>query len=154
MNLSSEDRSLIEDVVYAYAAGIDGKDRTLFEDVFTEQCVVSMGDFAGPFEGREQFTSFIMHFHAPLDASQHSVTNVRVIELDGDTARVQSAIDALLVNIDHPYGSTFRIVGFYCDQMVRDGSAWKICQRELVPVWTEGNPNVGAWDWEPPRAHT
>ena len=113
------DRGSIEQLIATYSAGIDQKDRALFESVFTDDVQFSMGEYVGPFKSRDELTSFIMHYHAPLDASQHRVANVRIIDFSGDTARVRSAIDAILVKNGHDEGETFRVTGFYEDDVVR-----------------------------------
>jgi uncharacterized protein (TIGR02246 family) len=146
-DISAGDRGALEELIHAYAAGIDQKDADLFNSVFTEDVQFSLGEIVGPFDGLDELSSFMTHFHAPLDASQHRVSNMRIIAFDGAVATVRSAIDAVLVKSDHPEGNTFRITGFYEDEAVKADGRWRIRRRALEPVWSEGNPNVGDWNW-------
>lgn len=39
-------------------------------------------------------------------------------------------------------GPNFIVAGRYEDQLVRKAAGWKIARRELVIMWTDGNPAV------------
>jgi 3-phenylpropionate/cinnamic acid dioxygenase small subunit len=140
----------MNDLVLRYAEAIDTKDWALFRTVFTEDCCMTYGEPWGPLEGLDVLTDFVIHFHEPLEHLRHATTNFRIGAYVGDTARGRCSVEALLVQTGAPGGDTLRVTGVYHDTFVRTGGAWRISRRVFTSFLTEGNPDVGAWDWERP----
>jgi ketosteroid isomerase-like protein len=149
-SIPHDDWIAFHQVLARYAAGIDTKDWELFRTAFTDDCTLTYGEPWGPFADLDELVSFVAYFHAPLDGSQHSVTNLLVTELSDSHAVLRSAVDAVLVQEAHPDGPVFRVSGHYTDRLVRTAQGWRIESREFTAHLNEGNPNVAAWDWERP----
>ncbi|MFC5752411.1 nuclear transport factor 2 family protein [Actinomadura rugatobispora] len=129
----------VERVLLDYATAIDTKDWELFGALFDPDCTMTTA--AGTISGAPALTRHMRDLHAPLDASAHRVTNVDIAETaDGATAR--SYLDALLVRAGHPEGPTFRVVGFYDDELRRSAGGWVILHRAFRAIWREGNAAV------------
>jgi 3-phenylpropionate/cinnamic acid dioxygenase small subunit len=72
---------------------------------------------------------------APVSCLWHFISNI-VIDLDGDTADVESYHIAVIIR-DEPNGQTeTRIGGRYLDKMTRRDGRWGIVRREVVFDWS------------------
>lgn len=129
------DRAGVTDALYRYCTAIDTKDWALLAACFVPEATA---DYRGRhFPDAASIVRYMADIHRDLDGSAHRLTNV-VVQLDGDTARTTSYVDALLVDADHPDGPTFHVVGTYADALRRDGASWRIVERRFVDLWTEG----------------
>jgi 3-phenylpropionate/cinnamic acid dioxygenase small subunit len=134
--MSDAEVSSITATLIAYATAIDTKDWTLFRSLFTADCVFDGGGHR--FHGVDPLTDHMRALHEPLDGSRHHLGNF-VIEVDGESARATSYLDALLVRRRHPDGPTLRVTGSYEDQLRRESGRWLIQQRTFRFLWSEGN---------------
>jgi hypothetical protein len=146
--VSPEDWIAMHDAAMRYAAGIDTLDMDLFRSAFKEDVVMTYGEPWGPIEGIDALVGFIDPFHRRLDATQHSTTNFRVVEYQGDTAITRCAVDALLVLRGHPGGDWFRRDGHYIDRMERAPDGWRFAHRAFATVFDSGNLSIVEFDWE------
>lgn len=148
-----EDWVAFHQLLGTYAAAIDGRAWDLLRSVFTIDCRLDYLAPWGVLEGIDTVVDFTRHFHEPLDGSQHLTSNLRVVELSAEKGRMSSAVSAVLVRHRHPAGSTYRVVTFYDDTVLRTSGGWRIRERvSSRPLLVEGNPEVAAWDWQPPAA--
>jgi SnoaL-like domain len=76
-----------------------------------------------------------------MSASQHLISNV-VVRLDGDRAESSCYLQAQHVRTGTAGGDNFIIAGRYDDQLVRGPDGWRIRERRLAVLWTDGNPAV------------
>ncbi|MCY3633618.1 MAG: nuclear transport factor 2 family protein [bacterium] len=83
-----------------------------------------------------------------LDVSHHLVGS-HVVTVDGDRATHQCYLQAQHVLQGTEGGDLWMVAGTYDDKMVRTPDGWRISQRILSRVWTEGNPDVAAPDLRP-----
>jgi hypothetical protein len=143
------DRAGVVDALHRYCTAIDTKDWALLAASFVPE---ARADYRGrAFPDAASIVRYMADIHRDLDGSAHRVTNV-VIELDGDTARTTSLVDALLVDADHPHGPTLHVVGTYRDVLHRDrdgGGIWRIAERRFVDLWTEGERSMLASERSP-----
>ena len=77
----------------------------------------------------------------PLTASQHLLGN-HVVELDGDDGRATCYFQAQHVLTGTEGGDTYIVAGTYRDRVVRAPEGWKIAERQLTVLWTQGNERV------------
>ena len=138
-----DDVSAITATLVAYATAIDTKDWALFRTLFIADCEFKV--FSRRFRGLDELTEHMRVLHEPLDGSLHHLGNF-VIEVDGDSARATTYLDALLVQRDHPEGPTVRIVGSYEDDLRRESGRWLVRQRNFRFLWSEGNTRLVASD--------
>lgn len=146
-DVPASDWIALHDLVMGYAEAIDRKDWELFRALFAEDCVMTYGEPWGPIEGLDALTDFVAYFHAPLDSSRHGTTNFRVSSFDGSMATGRCSVDAMLVQ----GGRTLRVIGVYVDRFARRSGGWHFTERAFASIHSEGDPDVGAWDWQHPR---
>jgi 3-phenylpropionate/cinnamic acid dioxygenase small subunit len=128
-----EDQAAICRTLYEYGSALDYGDRDQFLGCFTRDAeyVVTMrtsGEEAMHFRGHGQLADYFDgHTHAPAAWHKHITTNPDVA-VDGDGAsatsyfiRVDSGADA--------GPATVLASGRYRDELVRDGTRWRISSR-------------------------
>ena len=125
-----EDRQDISDLLVRYATGIDRRDWPLFRTVFTDDCELDYGEI-GIWRGIDAVAEFMEQSHATAGHTMHRLTN-QVIEVDGDTARARTYVDALIMLADNSSG--VNAAGFYDDEFVRTEQAWQIARRRFTQV--------------------
>ncbi len=136
------DRSEIEELMIAYARGIDRAEENLVRSVFHPDATVDFGP--GIFQGAViDFITWAMDVRAGMKAAQHYITNIRV-DLRGDAAFAESYFLAWH-RLDKPTGKEdFFLGGRYLDRLERRpaGAAgvWKIAHRKQVKDWTRTTP--------------
>lgn len=126
------DRAAIERVLFDYCSGIDRCDEELLRSVYHPGAYDDHGVFKGD---AGDFVTFALDSLRTMDrATQHLVSNIR-IDLDGDTARVESYLVARHVR-DSPEGRLLLTFGGrYLDGFERRDGAWKIAHRLVVVDW-------------------
>jgi hypothetical protein len=132
-----DDTRQIINVLNLYGLTIDTQRWELFDQVFMPDVVA---DYTPPayFPDREAIRKSMADFHAPLDGSQHTITNHQVI-VNGDRASSISYVIVRLVRGD----DFFQAGGFYDDTFIRSPAGWRIIKRSYRGNWWRGNPNVG-----------
>ena len=63
-------------------------------------------------------------------------------ELDGDEGRASCYFQAQHVLDGTEGGTTYIVAGTYRDRVVRTPEGWKIAERQLTVLWTQGNERV------------
>jgi hypothetical protein len=127
----------IQQILYRYCRGVDRGDRDLLASVYHPGAIDSHGAFKGP---GSEFADFLTELMDGIpETGQHHITNM-LIDLDGDSARVESYFLAL-----HPGdGGRTLVGGRYLDRFEKRGGAWKIAERTVV-IDAAGLPE-GRWD--------
>jgi hypothetical protein len=125
----------IQQTLYRYCRAVDRGDEALLRSVYHPGAVDRHGAFQGTGEAFAAMLASSMD-RAPR-VGQHHITNI-LIELDGDTANVESYFLAL-----HPLGdiasgeaSHAPVAGRYLDRFEQRGGAWKIADRTVVLDWS------------------
>lgn len=129
----------IVDLTIAYCWALDEHDWAALHRVFLPDAEAELG--AGIERGIEAIVARVSAVLAPLDASQHLVTNHQV-RLDGDRAECRCYFQAQHVRRAAEGGRNFLVGGRYEDEVVRTADGWRIARRRLVPIWRDGNPAV------------
>jgi 3-phenylpropionate/cinnamic acid dioxygenase small subunit len=132
------DRLAISALLYRYARAVDGKDWDLYRSVFTDDAYIdysSAGVIAG---SRDEVAEFLSQGFAAIPMSMHYITNIEVLDIDGDTARVR----AMFYNpmqlpgmIDLSYCG-----GYYYHELVRTPDGWKSRKLTEDNVWFTNRP--------------
>src|SRR5919198_689711 len=118
-SLEISDRLLINDLLDAYAAGVDAKDWDLVRTLFAPDAVLDYTASGGPRGGVDKVVPWLESSLALFAVTQHHITNRR-ITLEGDTARARSSLYNPLVGTDEHGAPTLMFVGgFYNDRFVR-----------------------------------
>jgi SnoaL-like domain len=134
-----EDRLGIVDVAVAYCEALDRRRFDDLHDVFLPDARVDYG--TSVCEGVEAVIDKVRTSIAHLDVTQHLVANHRVA-LDGDAATHSCYLHAQHVRKGTPGGELYVIAGRYDDRLVRTPAGWRIAERVLTRLWTDGNREV------------
>ena len=143
---SVADQLEITAVLHRLARAMDTRDWALLETCFTPDAV---GMFAtGPTRGtaaiREQYEAFL----TPLEATQHLITNTEVTTT-GHSARATSYFHAQHVRTLDDGIAHFVIGGRYDDAMSRTADGWRITERTVAALWSDGDQRVVAATLQP-----
>jgi ketosteroid isomerase-like protein len=133
------DRAAIVQLTIDYCWALDTHDWEALRDVFTPDVVGHLG--AGGQQGCDQIIERVSSVLEPLDDSQHMVTSHQV-RIDGDTATSRCYLHAQHVRHAAEGGPNYVVAGRYEDRFVRTDAGWRIAERRLVVMWTEGNRGV------------
>jgi ketosteroid isomerase-like protein len=134
------DKQAITEVCYRYGIIIDSRDWSRLATCFTPDAQAYYMDMP-PCHGYQAIEDTCRQALSPLDGTQHLIANVTV-DLDGDEADSFCYLQAQHVKTGTPGGDNFMIAGRYLDRFVRTGEGWRIRQRRLEGIWTDGNPAV------------
>jgi 3-phenylpropionate/cinnamic acid dioxygenase small subunit len=132
------DHREIEALLYRYARAVDTKDWELYRSVFTEDAVVdysAMGIPAGP---RDSVAGFLAQGFAAIPWSMHYITNIEILESDGDSATVR----AMFYNPMQLPGMTemSSCGGYYHHRLVRTPDGWRSRSLREDNVWFVNRP--------------
>jgi hypothetical protein len=64
------------------------------------------------------------------------------VRVDGDTATCRCYLVGQHIKQGLPGGEHFIMSGTYSDRLARTADGWRITERSLEILWTEGNPAV------------
>jgi ketosteroid isomerase-like protein len=135
-----QDRQEITELCYRYGLAVDGRDWAALAACFTPDADAYFLDMP-PCHGYQAIEDTCRAALTPLSATQHLVSNV-VVRLDGDRASSTCYLQAQHVRTGTAGGEHFIIAGRYADQLVRTPDGWRIRERRLDLLWTDGNPAV------------
>jgi hypothetical protein len=130
-----DDRQAIIELTTAYCWALDTRSWVDLDDVFTPTATAELG---GTYSGIEAIKERVSTVLTPLDASQHMVSTHQV-RVHGDRATGRCYLQAQHVRADAAGGPTLLVGGHYADELVRTGDGWRIVDRVLTVVWTDGN---------------
>lgn len=137
------DREAIRECLHRYCRGIDRADEEALRSAYWPDATDSHGAYKGNAAG------FIDQALPKLRAGGryfHAICNMG-IDLDGDSATVESYFLALQVSASAPTKQTF-LAGRYLDHFSRRAGEWRIAARTVVYDWLEERerPELAAGD--------
>ncbi|MCQ3811234.1 MAG: nuclear transport factor 2 family protein [Acidimicrobiia bacterium] len=141
----ADERAVIN-LVSQYCWSLDAKNFEELRNVFTPDAFAILG--GTECHGIDAIIKRISSALTRLDVSHHLVGS-HMVEVDGDQASHRCYLQAQHVLKGTEGGDLWLVAGTYEDQLVRTPDGWRIKQRILSRVWTEGNPNVAAPDLRP-----
>ncbi len=130
----------ITEVCFRYGIALDNRDWKTLSTCFTEDAqafYLSMPACHSYAEIEERVRTAL----EPLDATQHLIANVTA-EVNGDEATCICYLQAQHVKTGTSGGDNFTIAGKYLDKFVRTDGGWRIKDRRLEAMWTDGNAAV------------
>lgn len=135
MSEAIADRLQIDDLLTAYATGLDTGDWDAVRDCCAEGAVLDYSDFDGPRGPVEEVVAWIEESLAAFEMVRHHLTNRRV-DIEGDEARAVT----YLLNPMVPKGDPRRVWyvgGTYRDRLVRTDRGWRIAERVAEQAWAD-----------------
>jgi hypothetical protein len=144
---SADDHSAIVQLTIDYCWALDTGTWDDLRSVFTPDVIADLG--AGGQHGIEEIIERVSSALGPLDDSQHMVTNHQVTidasgDSPGDSATGRCYVQAQHIRNDAEGGSLYTVGGRYEDRFVRTDDGWRIAERQIVVMWTDGNRGVFA----------
>lgn len=123
-----------------YARAVDTKDWDLYRSVFTDDAHIdysSAGAAAGP---RDEVAAWLEQGFGAIPMSMHYITNVEVLDLDGDVAKVR----AMFYNpMQLPGMAELSYCGgYYHHELTRTADGWRSRSLREENVWFV-NPPAG-----------
>jgi 3-phenylpropionate/cinnamic acid dioxygenase small subunit len=120
-------------LLYTYARAVDSKDWELYRSVFSDDAYIdysSAGAMAGT---RDEVADWLSQAFGTIPMSMHYITNIELLESDGDTARVR----AMFYNPMQLPGMTELSYcgGYYHHEMVRTADGWRSRSLREENVW-------------------
>jgi 3-phenylpropionate/cinnamic acid dioxygenase small subunit len=125
-------------LLYTYARAVDSKDWELYRSVFTDDAYVdysSAGAIAGT---RDEVADWLSQGFGAIPMSMHYITNIEVLDDDGDSARVR----AMFYNpMQLPGMAELSYCGgYYHHEMVRTVDGWRSRSLREENVWFVNAP--------------
>jgi len=141
MNLQQlSDRAEIQDLLTRYCHTIDGHDWKSLAQLFTDDAQIDYSQFGGPHCDKRGLIEFLSSFVPTLRGAQHTISTM-LIELDGDTAKVRTAAQVMLIAADENGVDQINVSGlWYHDTVVKTTQGWRIKQRTLKYAWASALP--------------
>ena len=128
MNITAQDNFEIFQLMNNYILSIDSHNNEQFADNFTQD-----GVYDSPWgiaEGRDAIIGNIGYWHSSgiTKGKRHFIGSVRVIEMDGDTAKTES--NYWIAEAETTPGII--ATGYYIDTVKKVNGVWKIAHRKQV----------------------
>lgn len=141
---------MIIEVSYDYAAGIDRRDWTLYSSCFTDPCSFDFSSFSGRPAAelpRETWVDNVRRTNGSFDATQHQMSNHIVSVRTADRVECVTELRAQhwfssesMEKLGHRGETNFcELGGHYTNDLVFDGSSWRISFCRLTVRWRTGN---------------
>lgn len=134
-----DERDIVR-VALTYCRALDSCDWELLASVFAPDATARLGSTT-ELTGTDEIVGRCRDALGDLELSHHLVGNHEVV-VDGDSATHRCYLHAQHVRTLAEGGSNFVVAGRYEDHFVRTGDGWRIADRELITMWTAGNPAV------------
>ena len=132
-------REEIRQCLLRYTRGVDRHDAALVATAYHDDALDDHTEYVGPGMGLGEYAN--RSHDALWEAHQHYTTNI-AIELDGDTAHVES----YLMVVGRRFGNTQTDMhgGRYADRFEKRNGEWKIAARVLVYEWCSRSEDAAA----------
>lgn len=134
------DQQSVVEVAVRYCWALDENDWERLDAVFLPDATARLGNDV-LLEGRDAIVGRCSAALTPLDDSQHIVSTHQV-EINGDEATHRCYLHAQHIRRDAVGGPHYVVAGRYVDRVIRTTEGWRIAHRDLVVMWTDGNPGV------------
>lgn len=136
-----DDHRAIVQLTIDYCWALDTGDWDTLRRVFTDDAVTDLG--AGGQRGIEEIIERVSSALGHLDDSQHMVSTHQIrVDDDGRGAVGRCYLHAQHIRRAAEGGPHFVVAGRYEDRYVRTDDGWRIAERRIVTMWTEGNVAV------------
>ncbi|OMC36032.1 hypothetical protein A5740_07175 [Mycobacterium sp. GA-1841] len=136
MDLS--EHSEISALLYRYARAVDSKDWELYRSVFTEDAVIDYSSAGAVVGTRDEVVDWFAANFGVIPWSMHYVTNIEILESNGDTATVR----AMFYNPMQLPGLAEMSAcgGYYHHELVRTPDGWRSCSLREENLWFTNAP--------------
>ncbi|OBB15830.1 hypothetical protein A5761_01205 [Mycolicibacterium setense] len=132
------DQLLIQALLYRYARAVDTKDWELYRSVFTEDAQIDYSSAGAIVGTRDDVVDWFAANFGVIPWSMHYITNVEILENDGDNATVR----AMFYNPMQLPGMTETSAcgGYYHHELVRTPDGWRSRGLREENLWFTNPP--------------
>lgn len=134
------DQANIQRVLNRYATSLDSRQWAGLDEVFTADASAHYG-VIGHFNGRVAIAGLVAHVLNQCGPTQHLLGNYD-IEVVGDNATATCYLQAIHAGIGDFQGKIMTVWGQYRDKLIRTADGWRIVQRELVSIHSDGDIGI------------
>jgi hypothetical protein len=142
--VSADDRLAVAEAVYRYAAGVDGRDWSLYRAQFADRVRIDFSSHFGQPAAEmtaDDWVAGVRPLFDGLHATQHMMTNP-LADVAGDAARIRMSVQATYVLDPKDETSRYTVGGYYDDELVRAGDRWLLTAVKLTVLWHSGDPSI------------
>ena len=136
----TSDREEIQALLYRYARAVDTKDWDLYRTVFTEDAVIDYSSAGFAVGSLDEVVDALSAGFGALPWSMHYITNIEMLESDGDTATVRAIFHNPMQLPGMAEMSSCG--GYYHHELVRTADGWRSGNLREENVWFV-NPPAG-----------
>lgn len=119
-----------------------------FDMCLTRDCDLAFGQH-GAATGVDGYIQSSVNLQPKLTVTQHFMGAPVLHRADGVVTSTSHFIATHLLAELSPDG-LYVIGGTYRDELISDGSRWRICKRRTTQLWSNGNPSVLGTNLVPP----
>lgn len=132
------EHSDISALLYRYARAVDSKDWELYRSVFTEDAVIDYSSAGAVVGTRDEVVDWFAVNFGVIPWSMHYITNIEILETDGDTASVR----AMFYNPMQLPGMAEMSAcgGYYHHELVRTADGWRSRSLREENLWFTNAP--------------
>lgn len=127
-----DDRELITDVLYAYAAGCDSFDREAIRATLADDIWAQYGN-GEPIKGGDALADWIGEMTAAISWQQHMLS-VYSVQVDGDKASALTYLHSYQGFNSDP-DTVLVLAGRYHDELRRTDDGWRVSRRIMDYLW-------------------
>ena len=128
------DQAALRQTAELYAQGADRRDKKLWADILTDDCVLEGPGFT--LSGRDAVLSSLDVLATMYSATQHRIHN-QTAAITGDTALGETYCTADHISLQDGRQELLSWAIRYQDQWRREDGVWRFCHRKLLLDWEE-----------------
>ncbi|MGV0809141.1 nuclear transport factor 2 family protein [Mycolicibacterium setense] len=132
------DELLIQALLYRYARAVDTKDWELYRSVFTEDAQIDYSSAGAIVGTRDDVVDWFAANFGVIPWSMHYITNVEILETDGDNATVRAMFYNPMQLPGMP--ETSACGGYYHHELVRTPDGWRSRGLREENLWFTNPP--------------
>ncbi|MGV0737703.1 nuclear transport factor 2 family protein [Mycobacterium syngnathidarum] len=134
----ADDQLEIQALLTRYATAVDSKDWERYRSVFTEDARIDYSSAGAVVGTRDEVVDWFAANFGVIPWSMHYITNIEILETDGDTATVR----AMFYNPMQLPGMPEMSVcgGYYHHELVRTADGWRSRSLREENVWFSNPP--------------
>lgn len=125
-------------LLYRYARAVDTKDWELYRSVFTEDARIDYSSAGAVVGSRDEVVDWFAANFGVLPWSMHYITNIEILEHDGDWATVRAMFYNPMQLPGMPEMSSCG--GYYHHEVVRTPDGWRSRSLREENVWFANAP--------------
>ncbi|KUI32238.1 dehydratase [Mycobacterium sp. IS-1742] len=132
------DDSEIAALLYRYARAVDSKDWELYRSVFTDDAHIDYSSAGAVVGSRDEVVDWFAANFGVIPWSMHYITNIEILDHDGDTATVRAMFYNPMQLPGMPDMSSCG--GYYHHELVRTADGWRSRHLREENVWFTNKP--------------